>query len=123
MSEAVESVVSDSKSLLEFVDNQVLNDYQVFVETSKQYDQDADAVLQVVLEINGIAEQLFYTIQQMRQAIEEITNAAGDGASGTTDIAGRLGDIAGKTDTVLQQAVNNQKTSEKLDEIVSFFRI
>lgn len=48
---------------------------QVFVETSKQYDQDADAVLQVVLEINGIAEQLLYTIQQMRQAIEEITNA------------------------------------------------
>ena len=123
VSEAVESVVTDSKSLLEFVDNQVLNDYQLFVETSKQYDQDADAVLQVVLEINGIAEQLFYTIQQMRQAIEEITNAAGDGASGTTDIAGRLGDIAGKTDTVLQQALNNQKTSEKLDEIVSFFRI
>ena len=67
VSEAVESVVTDSKSLLEFVDNQVLNDYQLFVETSKQYDQDADAVL--------------------------------------------------------QQAVNNQKTSEKLDEIVSFFRI
>lgn len=123
VSEAVESVVTDSKSLLEFVDNQVLNDYQLFVETSKQYDQDADAVQQVVVEIKGIAEQLFYTIQQMRQAIEEITNAAGDGASGTTDIAGRLGDIAGKTDTVLQQAVNNQKTSEKLDEIVSFFRI
>ena len=123
VSEAVESVVDDSKSLLEFVDNQVLNDYRLFVETSNQYDQDADAVQRVVVEINTIAEQLFSTIQQMRQAIEEITNAAGDGAHGTTEIAGRLGDIAGKTDDVLQQAVKNQQTSEKLDEIVSFFRI
>ena len=51
VSEAVESVVQDSKALLDFVDNQVLNDYKMLVDTSKQYDQDADSVQNVVTEI------------------------------------------------------------------------
>ncbi len=123
VSEAVDSVVQDSKSLLDFVDNQVLNDYKMFVDTSNQYDQDADSVQNIVTEINVIAEQLYATIQQMRQAIDEITTAAGEGAQGTTDIATRVTDIVSKTDDVLQQSLKNQKSAEKLDEMVSFFQL
>ena len=123
VSEAVESVVKDSKALLDFVDNQVLNDYKMLVDTSKQYDQDADSVQNVVTEINVIAEQLYETIQQMRQAIDEITTAAGEGAQGTTDIATRVTDIASKTDDVMHQSMENQKSAEKLDEMVGFFQL
>ncbi|SCP97822.1 methyl-accepting chemotaxis protein [Anaerobium acetethylicum] len=121
VSEAVESVVQDSKALLDFVDNQVLNDYEMLVDTSRQYDQDADSVQQVVTEIHIIAEQLYETIQQMRQAIDEITTAAGEGAQGTTDIAARVADIASKTDDVLHQSMENKKSAEKLDEMAGFF--
>ena len=123
VSEAVGSVVEDSKSLLEFVDNQVLNDYEMFVNTSLQYDQDADRVNEVVTEINSIAEQLFETIQQMRQAIDEITTAAGEGAGGTSDIATKVADIASKMDSVLQKTMENQRSAEKLDKMVEFFRL
>lgn len=123
VSEAVESVVQDSKALLDFVDNQVLNDYKMLVDTSRQYDHDADSVRNVVTEINVIAEQLYETIQQMRQAIDEITTAAGEGAQGTTDIATRVTDIASKTDDVLHQSMENQKSAEKLDEMVGFFQL
>ena len=123
VSEAVESVVQDSKALLDFVDNQVLNDYKMLVDTSRQYDHDADSVQNVVTEINVIAEQLYETIQQMRQAIDEITTAAGEGAQGTTDIATRVTDIASKTDDVLHQSMENQKSAEKLDEMVGFFQL
>jgi len=123
VSEAVESVVQDSKSLLEFVDNQVLKDYESFVSTSIQYDQDADKVQDVVTEINKIAEQLSETIQQMRLAIDEITSAAGEGAEGTTEIAIKISDIASKVNDVLNQTMENQNTAEKLDGMVGFFRI
>ena len=114
VSDAVESVVQDSKLLLEFVDNQVLKDYESFVNTGMQYDQDADKVEMVVTEINKIAEQLFDTIQQMRQAIDEISSAAGEGAEGTADIASKVSDIAFKTNEVLNQTMENQRTAEKL---------
>ncbi|SHJ90862.1 methyl-accepting chemotaxis protein [Hathewaya proteolytica DSM 3090] len=123
VSDAVESVVKDSKSLLEFVDNQVLTDYNAFVNTIKQYDQDADMVREVVTEINSIAEQLYHTIQQMRQAINEITTASSEGAEGTTDIATKTTDIASKTDDVLNQTKENEKSAVKLDEMVGFFQL
>ena len=123
VSEAVGSVVEDSKALLEFVDNQVLSDYKTLVDTSIQYDQDADMVQEVVSGINTIAEQLFESIQQMRQAIDEITMAAGEGAEGTTEIATKLSEIASKSDDVLHLSSENKTSAEKLDEMVQFFRL
>lgn len=123
VSEAVEKVVQDASTLLEFVDNQVLKDYKMFVNTSLQYGQDADMVHDVVTEINTITEQLYSTIQQIRQAIDEITTATAEGAEGTTDIAGKVADIASKADDMLQQTMENQKSAEKLDEMVGFFQL
>lgn len=123
VSEAVESVVQDSKVLLDFVDNQVLNDYKMLVDTGEQYDRDADTVKNVVSEINDIAERLFEGIQQMRQSIEEVTTAVGEGAQGTSDIASRLYDITLKTDEVLQQSKDNQRSAERLDKMVEFFHL
>ncbi len=123
VSDAVASVVEDSKSLLAFVDNQVLKDYDMFVNTSLQYDKDADMVQGVVEEINHIAEQLYETIQQLRTAIDEITTAAGEGAQGSTVIATKVTDIAFKTKEILNQGQENQKSAEKLDTMADFFQL
>jgi methyl-accepting chemotaxis protein len=123
VSDAVASVVEDSKSLLEFVDNQVLKDYDMLVNTSIQYDKDADMVQAVVEEINTIAEQLYETIKQLRRAIDEITTAAGEGAQGSTDIATKISDIALKTNEVLIQTQENQNSAKKLDTMVDFFQL
>lgn len=123
VSEAVERVVRDSETLLAFVDNQVLNDYKMLVDTSMQYDHDADMVQGVITQINSIAEQLYETIQQMRQAIEGITTAAVEGAEGTSDIALKISDIASKSDDVLRQSMENKGSAEKLDEMVTFFQL
>lgn len=123
VSEAVESVVSDSNNLLKFVDNQVLKDYETLVSTSNQYNDDANMVQSVVIEINTIVEQLYETIQQMRVAIDEITTASGEGATGTSDIAEKISGIVQEASDVLKQAQINQKSAEKLDYMVGFFTL
>lgn len=50
----------------------------------------------------------------MRQAIDEISSAAGEGAEGTADIASKVSDIAFKTNEVLNQTMENQRTAELL---------
>ena len=123
VSEAVESVVEDSNTLLEFVDNQVIKDYEMLVNTSVQYDKDADVVQNVVSQINDVSEQLYQLIQQMRIAIDEITTAAGEGAEGSGDIASKISDIALKTNEVLKQEQENQVSAKRLDEMVEFFKL
>jgi methyl-accepting chemotaxis protein len=122
VSEAVESVVNDSRNLLQFMDNQVIKDYEMLVNTSVQYDRDADMLKKVVEEINTVASQLFDTISQVRAAIEDITAAAREGANGTTDIAGKISDMAARTNDVLKQALDNKASAEKLDEMIDFFK-
>ena len=123
VSGAVENVVEDSKALLEFVDNQVLKDYKMLVNTSLQYAQDADKVQEVISEINNIAGEIYSKIQIMRHAIDEIATSVGEGAVGNADIAAKIADIVSQTDDVLRQIIENRKSVERLDEMVGFFQI
>ena len=123
ISEAVASVVSDSQNMLEFMDTQVIKDYDAFRNTSYQYREDADTVQTVVAEIKGISTEIYDTIKQMRAAIEEITQAAGEGAEGTSDIAIKVSDIAMKTNELVEQANDNTKSVDRLNSMISFFKI
>lgn len=123
VSEAVNSVVEDSTSLLDFVDNQVIKDYEMLKHTSNQYDQDANMVQNVVLEIKNISEQLYDSIKQIRNAISEVTTAAGEGAEGTSDIAGKISEIGYKASEVVKQAKENENSVSRLKEMIDFFHI
>lgn len=123
VSDAVKSVVQDSTRLLSFVDNQVLKDYEMLVNTSNQYVNDSDSVRNVVTEINAVAEKLHVAMQQIRTAIDEITMAAGEGAQGTTDIAEKISTVAYKVNDVLKQVQVNRESAEQLDNLVDFFKL
>jgi methyl-accepting chemotaxis protein len=123
VSNAVISMVQDSEELLGFVDTQVLKDYQLFVKTSDQYNQDSDQVQDVVTDINKVAAQLFATIQQIRLTIDEISRASAEGAEGTNLIAEKLTDIALKSDDVLTRTTENQQSANRLDEKVGYFSV
>ena len=123
VSDAVDGVVKDSRELLSFVDGQVLNDYQNMVDTSARYNTDAEQINQMINEINEVAENLYETIGLMRKTLEEITSATDEGAMGATDIAQKIVDITGKAEDVLARAATNKASAEKLDKMVSFFKI
>lgn len=123
VSEAVESVVQDSKKLLEFMDNQVIKDYEMLMHTSTQYNEDAGTVQNVVSEINQITSELYESISQIRNAINEITTAAGEGAEGTSDIAGKVSAISYRTLELVEQANENRNSANRLNDMIEFFRI
>lgn len=123
VSDAVKNVVNDSGKLLQFVDDKVLKDYEMLVNTSKQYANDADIVHSIVTEINESTEKLHETIQQIRTVIDEITTAAGEGAQGTSDIAVKINEIAQKVNDVLLQVQDNRRSAEQLDTMVDYFQL
>lgn len=123
VSEAVEGVVDDSNTLLQFMDTRILKDYEKLVETGAQYYHDAQEVGEVVAGINEISEQLFESIHQLRLAIDEITEAASEGAAGTSDIALKIADIAVQANEVLSSVNENKESSEKLDTMIEFFQL
>ncbi len=123
VSKAVTHVVDDASKLLVFVDTQVLKDYQSLVDISRQYNHDADSVHEVIDEIFVSSEKVVATMNQIRQAIEEITKATEEGAGGTSDIASKITEIAAMSNDVLDQARENGRTADELDELTSFFKL
>lgn len=123
VSDAVVNVVEDSKRMLDFMDNQVLKDYDMLIQTSTQYSKDADMVQTMVSEIKNISNALYDSIKQIRAAIDEITNAASEGAEGTSDIAEKVHTIFYKTEELVKQAKDNKNSVDQLYGMVEFFKI
>lgn len=115
ISKAVEDIVSDSKLLLDFVDNQVIKDYDVLVKTSEQYDHDADTIEKMVNEIKTSATHLNESIHYIRKAVDEVSIATDEGSRGSADIAEKSNSIFHKTNEVLEQANMNKKIADNLN--------
>jgi methyl-accepting chemotaxis protein len=122
VAEAVEGLVSDSNYILEFIDNKVIKDYDVLVSTGEQYNKDAILVEEMVEKIKKSAIQLSESIKYIRQAVDEVTIATSEGASGSTEIAGKSTSIALKTGEVLEQTKENKKSAAYLSDLIQFFR-
>ncbi|MFI3177692.1 MAG: methyl-accepting chemotaxis protein, partial [Eubacteriales bacterium] len=122
VSSAVLSVVTDSKNLLEFVDNQVLPDYEMLVETSIQYNTDADSVRNAIVEISQSSEKLYQSIQNISTGVGEVTQASVQGAERSVEIAEKSAKIAAEAGDVLQENKNNQSNLEELNQAMEFFK-
>lgn len=123
VSSAVLSVVEDSQSLLEFVDNQVIPDYEMLVETAEQYNNDSDAVKGAVGEISSSSEKLYNSIQNIATGISEVSQASMQGAEQSVEIADKSVSIYKKSGSVLEQNMKNQESIDELNESIKFFKI
>jgi methyl-accepting chemotaxis protein len=119
--ESVENLVNDSKNILKFVDGQVINDYNVLVQTGEQYSTDADFVNSLMQSFATKSNQLHESTTHLLLAINEITTAANEGATGASNIAEKSGSIIEKTDEVVRYAVETKNSSQKLSEKVLKF--
>lgn len=120
---AVEDMISASKNILQFVDQKVVKDYDVLVETGEQYHEDANTVETMVTEIGRSTTQLSESIQYILKSIDGVTNATTEGTIGSTEIAEKSNDILQKTNQVLEQAKNNKNTADRLTDMVQFFQM
>ncbi|MDQ7093324.1 methyl-accepting chemotaxis protein [Desulfosporosinus sp. PR] len=120
---SVTNLAESSASVLEFIDQQVLSDYESMVKTSEQYNEDAKFVDHLVTDFSATAEELTASIQEIARVIEEIAGAATEGAEGTTNIAQQSMLMAEKSNEVMRQVDLSKQSSDNLTRIVSKFKV
>jgi len=120
---SVGNLSESSTKILEFVDKQVIKDYENMVQTSEQYNDDSMYVDSLVTEFSAAAEELLASIQEITTAVTGVANAANDGAAGTTNIAEKTTTISQKASEVLKQAKHAKDSSNNLINMVSKFKV
>lgn len=115
---SVDNLSDSSKQILEFVDKQVIKDYESLVQTGEQYSKDAEFVNTLVSNFSTTSEELLVSIKSIMNAISGVTSAATEGATGTSNIAQKASTIAQNANDVLKQTEKVRDSSDNLMNMV-----
>jgi methyl-accepting chemotaxis protein len=119
---AVANLVEGAESILRFVDQQVLKDYDAMQETGRQYSEDAKYVEDLVTDFSATSEELLASIQNMLNAISETTIATSEGAEGAGSIAVKAEHIISQSGSIVTEMEEIKNSTSKLLETVSRFK-
>lgn len=111
----------DSGKLLEYVSEDVTENFDSFRTVASAYNEDAAYVDELVTDFSAISEELLASIDGVLESIESVSRSANEGATGTSDIAVKAANVAEKSLQVLDVIKNAGSTAEVLKEKVSKF--
>ena len=119
---AVEQLSDNAKKMLEYVDKNVMKDYDAFVGIANQYQQDAEKMEEIFVEFatqaNTMAEAMRFVdtnLANMATTIDESTIAVSTVAEDASDLVGAMMEIQNEVE-------NNKKISEEMGAQVKRFK-
>lgn len=119
---SVEDLSNNSSKLLEFISNNVSNDYKSMIEVADKYNEDAQFVNSLVTDFSATSEELLASIQDILKTIDQVAEASTDGAQGTTQIVERVVEVNKKADMVISNLKDSKDSTDKLIKEISKFK-
>lgn len=111
---AVEGLISSSNKIVDYVDETILPDYDDFVSSGKQYNDNSTHIKNIMDEFTGLSNDMQKTIKSMVDAINGITKAVEESADGVTSAAMSVDSLVADMNDVNKEMDTNQNVSDKL---------
>lgn len=111
---AVEGLISSSNKIVDYVDETILPDYDDFVSSGKQYNDDSTHIKNIMDEFTGLSNDMQKTIKSMVDAINGITKAVEESADGVTSASMSVDSLVADMNDVNKEMDINQNVSDKL---------
>jgi len=119
---SVQSLSFNAEEMLRFVEENVLHDYEGFVNATEEYNEGVVQINTVVESIENNIIKLEEEIKKMNDGLEGIALTVEDSAKGVENVTESAGDLVTAITQISDEAAENQKTSENLRSEVSVFR-
>ncbi|WP_017811198.1 methyl-accepting chemotaxis protein [Paenibacillus shenyangensis] len=120
--QSVNNLQKYTARLMEFLATEIGADYQMMRETSESYLNDAGYIDRMVSEFSATSEQLSASVQNLAQAINEISISNNESADGTEEIAGAAQVVLDKANEVSVEAQKTSESAERLGTLVNQFK-
>ena len=122
VTEAVERLTRNAENLLAFIDENIMKDYDGFVEVVEQYEKDADSVNEIFSVFATNTMDINQTMEAMSSGINDISTVVEDNAKGVTSVADNIVVLAAAIGEIHQETLGNQEISGRLNKEVSRFK-
>lgn len=120
---SVENLSNNSKHVLEFIQMQVIKDYDAMVGIGEQYCEDAKYVHSLVNEFSTASNLLAISIQNMVKSINDISVANNDETMAVQSIVEKTSDVSDKANEVVKIAYSTKEISHRIMTIMSKFKV
>ena len=111
---AVNDLVNSSSAIVSYINETIMPDYDGFVDSGKQYNQDAEHVNGIVTEFNTMADQLKKLVDNINETISNIAVAIEGSAECVTDAATNTATLAEDVKVVADEMKENKTIAEAL---------
>ncbi len=114
--QAVQGLVDASKKIITYINENILPDYQLFVQNGQQYNADATHIDTTMAEYSENAQDILDNMKDITDAIEGISRAVEESANGVTDAAVNVDSLVQSMSTVNGQMEENSTVARNLKE-------
>ena len=111
---AVNELVSSSSYIVDYINDTIMSDYDGFVDSGKQYRQDAEHVNGIVTEFYTMAEQLKNLVDTINQTVSDIATAIDGSAECVADAATNTATLAEDVKAVADEMGENKVIADVL---------
>jgi methyl-accepting chemotaxis protein len=120
---AFKNLSGNSNEILEFINENVNEQFGTFGDMGSQYYRDADFVSRMSEEIAAMSEELNATINQVNEAVQHMTGSAMKSSEDTEEIKIGVNETAKAVEQVALTAQNQAELAQKLNERVQKFKL
>ncbi len=111
---AVQRLVKSSEKIVSYINENILPDYQSFVEGGQQYSEDAAYIDTTMVEYSKDTRGVLETMTEIAESIEGINRAIEESATGVTDAAIGIDSLVHSMNTVSRQMEENSEIAKNL---------
>lgn len=121
VTDAVTNLSDSAGALLSYVSKDVSNNFNRFIKVADAYKEDAVYMDGLITDFSATSEELLASIENIMISVNEVAQAATEGAVGTGDIAEKIAMITDKSAEVTKEAKQSENSSMRLKSEISNF--
>ncbi|MBQ3795072.1 MAG: methyl-accepting chemotaxis protein [Butyrivibrio sp.] len=119
--DAVHNLSDSANELVDYMKNSILPEFEKFVDSGRQYKDDADYIESVMADFTNKTEGFKSSFNEIAESISGITTAIDEGVRGVSSAAESTQTLVGDMDTITMRMNENQKIAAELDDETAIF--
>ncbi len=119
---AVEKLAKNAEDILHFVDENVMQDYDSFVNIVESYKNDANSIKDILDVFSKASNEINTTMGQMDDSLSSVNTAIDECADGVASAAESSVELARSIKAITAEVAVNEKISKELDAEVNKFK-
>lgn len=100
---AVGDLAKNSENIVTYINENILKDYDGFVESGHKYRADADYINEVMTSFTESVDHLRQTMGEIVENVNDVSTAVEQGAEGVTNAAENTSQLVGEMDTIMKE--------------------